>query len=71
MAKGKIEVDKEICKGCGLCARFCPQNCIELSPHVSKMAFHYAVQVRPEKCVACKMCAYVCGEAAIEVYKEV
>lgn len=28
--KGKVNIDYEYCKGCGICAHECPQNCIEM-----------------------------------------
>jgi len=28
--KGKIIIDYEYCKGCGICANECPRHCIEM-----------------------------------------
>ena len=28
--KGKIIIDYDYCKGCGICANECPQHCIEM-----------------------------------------
>src|SRR4030042_780358 len=30
MAKGRIVVKSELCKGCGYCQFFCPKDCIEM-----------------------------------------
>jgi pyruvate ferredoxin oxidoreductase delta subunit len=27
---GKVGIDLEYCKGCGVCAENCPKNCIEM-----------------------------------------
>ena len=37
-ARGKITIDVEECKGCGLCVESCPPKCLELAPELSHTA---------------------------------
>jgi len=34
-ARGKVTVDVEECKGCGLCVESCPPKCLELGPELN------------------------------------
>lgn len=50
---------KDICVGCGECARCCPQHAIEL---VSKKA-----QIRYEDCIRCYCCQELCPKKAVKI----
>ncbi|MCF0138195.1 MAG: 4Fe-4S binding protein [Oscillospiraceae bacterium] len=65
----KIEINSELCKGCGLCASQCPKGIVAIGDSMNAMGYRYAVQTDAEKCIACKLCAVMCPDAAIEVYK--
>jgi 2-oxoglutarate ferredoxin oxidoreductase subunit delta len=68
---GKIRVDEEYCKGCGLCINFCPQKLIRTANHISKSGYHAAELCDPaNKCTGCAVCAMVCPDVAITVYRE-
>ena len=54
-------IDRNWCKGCGICVHFCPKNVLELDDQEK------AVAVRPEDCIACKLCELRCPDLAIEV----
>ena len=69
MAKGKIEIDKELCKSCLYCINTCPLKILRISEHVNVKGYQYAEQIDPEKCTGCAMCATMCPEAAIEVWR--
>ena len=64
MARKKVKqhlINRDWCKGCGICVRFCPTKVLELD------AFDKAVAIRPEDCICCRMCELRCPDLAIEV----
>ena len=65
----KIVVDEERCKGCLLCAHFCPKKIIEGATHLNAKGYYPAMQKEPDKCVGCATCARMCPDVAITVYK--
>ena len=65
MRKVEIEVDRSRCKGCGLCAEFCPAGVLDSGyPHIEV--------VRPERCTGCFNCVTICPDVAIslKIYEE-
>ena len=72
--KGKIDVDRERCKGCYLCIEFCPNHRIRVDDALNKKGYYPARFMEnsneDEKgCIGCAQCALVCPEVAIEVYR--
>jgi 2-oxoglutarate ferredoxin oxidoreductase subunit delta len=65
----KINVDKELCKGCGYCIEYCPTKIVSLKNDTNSKGYMFAYQTDERKCTGCKVCAIVCPEAAVEVYK--
>ena len=57
-----VSVNREWCKGCGICAAFCPKRTLELNREGK------AFQARPEDCVHCGMCALYCPDLAVETH---
>jgi 2-oxoglutarate ferredoxin oxidoreductase subunit delta len=74
--KGRIEIDSELCKGCGLCINVCPKKQIEISDNLNKKGYYPARYKEQEckdterKCTGCAMCALTCPDIAIDVYKQ-
>ena len=66
---GKIVIDTERCKGCGLCITVCPKNSIVLSKE-SNQSGYFPAQAKDGECTACTQCAIVCPEGIIEIYRE-
>jgi 2-oxoglutarate ferredoxin oxidoreductase subunit delta len=62
--KPVIEVNRDFCKGCGICVAFCPKQVLELDDHEK------AVVKRLEQCNACTLCELRCPDIAIEVRSE-
>ena len=66
---GKIAIDTERCKGCGLCVAVCPKGSIVICDKSNKKGYFPARQANAE-CTGCALCALVCPDAAIEVYHD-
>lgn len=68
-ARGKVLINVEECKGCGLCVESCPPKCLQLAPELSAGGVHPA-RYSGEACTGCGICFYCCPEpGAIEVYR--
>lgn len=48
------------CKGCGICAAFCPKGVLEMDPAEQK-----AVVRNPQLCIQCGLCELRCPDLAI------
>jgi 2-oxoglutarate ferredoxin oxidoreductase subunit delta len=66
---GKIVIDTERCKGCGLCVTVCPKNCIVISRQSNKNGY-FPAEVTNTDCTGCCSCAIICPEAIIKVFCE-
>jgi 2-oxoglutarate ferredoxin oxidoreductase subunit delta len=62
----KIEIKKDVCKGCGLCAEFCPKKIITIGGTNLK-GYSYATVFDVDKCIACCSCAIMCPDGAITI----
>ena len=65
----KVEVLKELCKGCRYCVSVCPKKALGLSKEVNTKGYQYITPVKPDECTGCALCATMCPDAAIEVYR--
>ena len=65
----KIEIDKERCKGCGLCVAFCPKKVLAMSEEreTNKKGYTFAKVIREEDCTGCVNCAVMCPDVCIEI----
>ncbi|MFA5164553.1 MAG: 4Fe-4S binding protein [Candidatus Omnitrophota bacterium] len=72
---GKITINRDACKGCGLCAINCPEKLIIMEESLNVRGVHPAKfksvdqSTDEQKCKGCKMCAIMCPDVCIEVYK--
>ena len=56
-----IDIYRAWCKQCGLCAAFCPRQCLALNEEGAP------VVVNPERCTGCGWCELHCPDFAISV----
>jgi 2-oxoglutarate ferredoxin oxidoreductase subunit delta len=69
--KGRIEIEAERCKDCGLCIITCKHALIQKGAAYNVKGYQHAIFIDSEKkCNACTLCAVVCPEVAIEVYRD-
>ncbi|MEJ2477380.1 MAG: 4Fe-4S dicluster domain-containing protein [Desulfobacterales bacterium] len=62
------DIDRDRCKGCGLCISVCPKNVlVEISDQVNTKGYFPAFQARPEDCIFCAMCCTMCPDVAISI----
>jgi 2-oxoglutarate ferredoxin oxidoreductase subunit delta len=64
MAKTKLRelvINREWCKGCGICTGFCPKKVLEIDSREKAIAVH------PEECICCRLCELRCPDLAIEI----
>jgi NAD-dependent dihydropyrimidine dehydrogenase PreA subunit/energy-coupling factor transporter ATP-binding protein EcfA2 len=66
----KILILNNICKGCSLCIRVCPQKIIELGKEINESGTQYITLKNADKCTGCGLCAIMCPDCAIEVYED-
>lgn len=66
---GKIIIDFQRCKGCGLCVKVCPNNCITIS-HLPNLMGYFTAEANNAECTGCTKCALMCPDMAIEVYRD-
>jgi 2-oxoglutarate ferredoxin oxidoreductase subunit delta len=60
-AQGRVEINTDWCKGCGICVAFCPKEALR------KDEQDKAFWARPEECNLCGICELRCPDMAIEV----
>lgn len=67
MGKEKLKqhsINREWCKGCGICVEFCPKQVLRLDEEGK------AVAVTPQDCICCRLCEFRCPDLAIEIETE-
>ncbi len=69
-AKGKIVINRDVCKGCTYCVAACPKNCIEMDKDINSSGYFPALFAHADKCTGCAICATVCPDIAIQVWRD-
>ena len=68
--KGTVVVDKERCKGCGVCVASCPCNVLGMSAEVNSKGYPVARMANPDACIGCASCAVICPDSVITAYRQ-
>jgi len=66
---GKIIIDTERCKGCGLCVMVCPKKIIVICEKSNRRGY-FPADTDNRNCTGCAACAVICPDAVIEVYRD-
>jgi len=57
----EIVINREWCKGCGICIHFCPKQVLKLDKD------NKAIVAALDSCISCRFCELRCPELAIEI----
>ncbi len=68
--KGKITIERELCKGCRFCVLACPEGVIVIDDEFNASGYFPAEAANPDTCSGCGLCAQMCPDIAIMVWKE-
>jgi 2-oxoglutarate ferredoxin oxidoreductase subunit delta len=63
-----IKIDRDRCKSCGLCIKFCPKNLLAFDDPLNARGVKPAQYTgAEEECIGCGSCAAMCPDACIEI----
>jgi 2-oxoglutarate ferredoxin oxidoreductase subunit delta len=60
-AGGRVLIEREWCKGCGICVALCPADVLALDEQEK------ATVAAPDRCTLCRACELHCPDLAIVV----
>lgn len=63
----RIDIARDVCKGCELCVHACPQGILRMSKEINKKGYFFAEVFDAPRCIGCRMCAITCPDVAIEM----
>ena len=66
--KGKVVINRELCKGCYLCIRACPVKVLERDTESNSTGTYPSKPVK-DACIACGSCFEVCPDVCIQVFE--
>ena len=67
--RGRLDLNREECKGCGLCVEACPPKVLQLDQALNRYGYHPATYLG-EGCTGCGICFFACPEpGAIVVWR--
>jgi 2-oxoglutarate ferredoxin oxidoreductase subunit delta len=71
MAQGRVVIDEERCKGCGLCTTACVPGVLSLAAgRFNARGYRPAVLADPAgRCTGCALCAVICPDACLTVFR--
>lgn len=69
--KYRVSFLEDLCKGCGLCEKFCPMGIIAInSERINSNGYTVASVTDAGKCVGCANCAILCPDSVIKIEVE-
>jgi 2-oxoglutarate ferredoxin oxidoreductase subunit delta len=66
----KLTIDKDACKGCGLCVTVCPKGILKLSDTELNAKGYNPIEITDmTACIACAACARMCPDYVFTIEK--
>ena len=65
-----VQINKDACKGCGICIAMCPVKILEFSDELNIRGVHFPKITQEEKCTKCENCMIYCPDFAVVVKKD-
>ena len=65
-----VIINRERCKGCGLCIDVCPRKILFFAEEVNRKGVHPVRAKTPDQCSGCRLCVTVCPDVAIKIIDE-
>jgi len=66
----RLNINKDRCKGCGLCVLYCPVKHLEMSENLNSRGVPFARENKGTACTGCGLCFQICPDCCIEVIVE-
>ncbi len=60
-----VEVEQDLCSGCGLCVRVCPTGALTFDADDE----HFSLTTQVPACIGCSVCVIACPEEAVTLTK--
>lgn len=70
MKRFRVEINRDKCKGCELCAHACPREVLAMGAQVNRKGYAPADVIKPEACIGCASCALICPDCCITIHRE-
>ena len=64
-AKGTVQLNEDLCKGCAYCVVFCPTEALAMGGRMNKKGYHLPDLTDPLRCNGCDVCGMYCPDFAI------
>ncbi|MBQ5395313.1 MAG: 4Fe-4S dicluster domain-containing protein [Alistipes sp.] len=68
--KGRVVIDVERCKGCGVCISACPCDVLAFSSNVNSKGYNYVEMAKADSCTGCASCGIICPDSCLVIYRQ-
>lgn len=65
----KLTINRQRCKGCGMCLAYCSKGLLKLSEGINEAGYHPVEQIDPQQCTGCSLCVLMCPDICLELHR--